>query len=242
VGSESELDLSGPYGSESSDLEDDDFAVKYDLYQVMNMLISHRSPETCRASTAGSRNGNAGKKTHFVEDIMYVYSSYGPVAPFRAYYTCSSQHVMAPMCRASGRKGKAQGVRLNDEFHSLNNNLIGFPEEQRTQAGITFSKTVLDFRHWELKLEVSTEFVALIAQAYAELRAFSWQLRLAPFPIEALLVAFATPQDSPLRDEVRAAPLCPRHPRTCLASMHPTTNAAFTLSPPHGALGALRSP
>jgi hypothetical protein len=92
---------------------------------------------------------------------------------------------------------------LNDEFHSLNNNLIGFPEEQRSQKRITYKQSELAIQNWQLRMEISTEYVALIAQSYAVLRAFSWQLRMSPFPLEALLVALATPQDSNLRDEVR---------------------------------------
>jgi hypothetical protein len=39
-------------------------------------------------------------------------------------------------------------------------------------------------------------------QAYTSVRAFSWQLRLSPFPFEALLVAIVANDDSTLRDEV----------------------------------------
>lgn len=94
------------------------------------------------------------------------------------------------------------GVRVNDEFHSMNNGLVGFPEEQRTQAGITFSPVRFHVPLWQLDVRISSEFIALCAQAYVQLRGFSWQLRLAPFSFEALVVALVTPQDSPLRDEV----------------------------------------
>ena len=91
----------------------------------------------------------------------------------------SNAHII---CRNPARKQRAQGVRLNDEFHSLNNNLIGFPEEQRTQARITYTQSELAIQSWQLRMEISSEYVALIAQSYAVLRAFSWQLRMAPFP------------------------------------------------------------
>ena len=121
--------------------------------------------------------------------------------------TLTTQHVPQArfFCRNTARKQRAQGVRLNDEFHSLNNNLIGFPEEERTQARITYSQSEVAIQSWSLRMEISSEYVALIAQSYAVLRAFSWQLRMAPFPMEALLVALATPQDSALRDEVRVS-------------------------------------
>ena len=97
----------------------------------------------------------------------------------------------------------------------MNNGLIGFPDSSRTQAGITFSPVRFRVPAWRLDVRISSEFIALCAQAYVQLRGFSWQLRLAPFSFEALVVALVTPQDSPLRDEVRprthsmrAAPRC----------------------------------
>lgn len=39
--------------------------------------------------------------------------------------------------------------------------------------------------------------------AYCILRAFSWQLRLSPFPLEHLAVALTAPHPTPLLDEVR---------------------------------------
>lgn len=39
--------------------------------------------------------------------------------------------------------------------------------------------------------------------AYCILRAFSWQLRLSPFPLEHLAAALTAPHPTPLLDEVR---------------------------------------
>lgn len=41
--------------------------------------------------------------------------------------------------------------------------------------------------------------------AYHILRAFSWQLRLAPFPLADWCAALAAPQPSPLLDEAHLA-------------------------------------
>lgn len=41
--------------------------------------------------------------------------------------------------------------------------------------------------------------------AYNILRAFSWQLRLSPFPLADWCAALAAPQPSPLADEVHLA-------------------------------------
>ena len=49
--------------------------------------------------------------------------------------------------------------------------------------------------------------------AYCILRAFSWQLRLSPFPLEHLAAALSAPHPTPLLDEVRH-----QHPQSVRAA------------------------
>ena len=95
-----------------------------------------------------------------------------------------------------------RGVRVNDEFHSMNNGLSNFPESARTQAGVGPQLAPVRVPAWDLEMQIPADALALAMQVYTTLRGFSWQLRLAPFSFEALLAAVIADDSSGLRDEL----------------------------------------
>jgi DDT domain/PHD-finger/WSTF, HB1, Itc1p, MBD9 motif 1 len=99
-------------------------------------------------------------------------------------------------------RGSCRGVRVNDEFHSMNNGLSSFPDEQRSQAGVGPRPVPVHVPAWGLTMQLPSDALALALQVYAVLRGFSWQIRLAPFSFSALLAAVVADDSSTLRDEV----------------------------------------
>jgi hypothetical protein len=99
-------------------------------------------------------------------------------------------------------RGRSRGVRVNDEFHSMNNGLANFAEEERSQAAVGPVPVHITVPDWSLSMSVPSDAVALALQVYTVLRSFSWQIRLTPFSFEALLAAIIANDDSVLRDEL----------------------------------------
>ena len=104
--------------------------------------------------------------------------------------------------RPRSAASSVRGVRVNDEFHSMNNGLSAFPEHHRTQEGFGPRPVAIHVPAWDLKMQLPSDAVALALQVYAMLRGFSWHIRLAPFSFEALLAAMVADDSSTLRDEV----------------------------------------
>jgi hypothetical protein len=57
-----------------------------------------------------------------------------------------------------------RGVRINDEFHSMNNGLANFPEEKRSQASVGPRLMPVCMPEWGLTMRLSSETIALALQ------------------------------------------------------------------------------
>ena len=100
------------------------------------------------------------------------------------------------------KQKRLRGVRINDEFHSMNNGLSAFPDYERSQEGVGPVPVPIKVPAWQLEMHIGSDAIALALQANTVLRAFSWHVRLAPFSFEALLAAIVANDDSVLRDQI----------------------------------------
>jgi hypothetical protein len=57
-----------------------------------------------------------------------------------------------------------RGVRINDEFHSMNNGLANFPEEERSQADVGPKLVLVHIPDWDLAMHLSSDTLALALQ------------------------------------------------------------------------------